>query len=64
MNVINLKTALLISSLTISMAACQTQQIRPTKPALQVIPQSDGGICLNRENAVKLGTYILELERQ
>jgi hypothetical protein len=46
------------------MAACQTQIVRPTKPALQVIPQSDGGICLNRDNAAKLGAYILELERK
>lgn len=63
MNVINLKTILLIF-LWITLVGCQTQQIKPTKPTLQVIPQADGGICLNRENTAKLGAYILELEKQ
>jgi hypothetical protein len=50
--------------LWITLVGCQTQQIKPTKPTLQVIPQADGGICLNRENTAKLGAYILELEKQ
>jgi hypothetical protein len=64
MNVQSLKKTLLIGSLTILISACQSQQIKPTKPALQINPQNDGGICLTRENAAKLGAYILELERQ
>lgn len=62
MNAISLKKILLVGLTAISTVACHSQQIRPTKPTLQVIPQSDGGICLTKENAVKLGTYILELE--
>ena len=36
----------------------------PTKPTLNVIERDDGGICLDREDAAKLGHYILELESQ
>ena len=64
MTVQSLKIILLIGSLTILALGCQTQQIKPTKPTLQITPQNDGGICLNRESAAKLGAYILELERQ
>lgn len=63
MNAINLKTILLIS-LWIILVGCQTQQIKPTKPTLKITPQANGGICLDRENSAKLGTYILELERK
>lgn len=37
-------------------------KIKPTKPTLQIIKRDDGGLCLDRENASKLGAYILELE--
>lgn len=64
MNVMSLKKILLLGFLSISMAACQHQKTPPTKPTLQIKPQTDGGICLNRDDAIKLGEYILELERQ
>lgn len=35
---------------------------KPSKPTLTIIKRDDGGICLDKENASKLGTYILELE--
>lgn len=38
------------------------QTIKPTKPKLTISKQPDGGMCLDKENATKLGTYILELE--
>lgn len=62
MNGTNLRTTLLIG-MCITLMACQTNQPRPkpTKPTL-IIQQNNGGICLDKENAVKLGTYILELE--
>ena len=59
----SLRKTLLIS-LAIILMACQPHMIRPTKPTLQIIPRNDGGICLDRENAAKLGAYIIELERQ
>jgi len=36
----------------------------PTKPMLDVTVTDDGGFCLDRENAAKLGAYILELENR
>lgn len=62
MNGINWKTPLLIGLMGILMGCLQTSQIKPTKPTLQIFPQKDGGICLDRQNAIELGTYILELE--
>jgi len=35
----------------------------PTKPALEVQIQSDGGMCLDAQSAERLGIYIIELER-
>ena len=49
--------------MTILMGCLQTNQIKPTKPTLNILPQKEGGICLDRENSIKLGTYILELEQ-
>lgn len=63
MSMTSLVTHLVIGLAITSMVACQTQIVKPTKPHLQVIPQNDGGICLNRDNAEKLGKYILDLER-
>ena len=34
----------------------------PTKPVLQIEVRSDGGMCLDRINSERLGTYILQLE--
>jgi len=52
--------------LLIILMGCQQIPIKtkPTKPTLQINAQSDGGICLDRYNAIKLGEYILELERE
>jgi hypothetical protein len=58
------KKTLLIGILLI-LTACQTQQtLQPTKPHLTIQKQADGGICLDKDNAAKLGVYILELERR
>lgn len=35
----------------------------PSKPVLNVIVQSDGGMCLDAQNTERLAIYILELER-
>jgi hypothetical protein len=46
------------------MVACQTIPTqKPTKPTLKIEPRSDGGFCVDKDNASKLGIYILELER-
>ena len=62
MNAISWKTTLL-TFMCIILMACQTHQVKPkpTKPTL-IIQPNNGGICLDKVNAVKLGTYILELE--
>lgn len=62
MNAIVLRLILLIG-LTSILMGCQTHQTKPkpAKPTL-IIQPNKGGICLDKENAVKLGTYILELE--
>lgn len=55
-----------IGLLVILTTACQQMpqtQIKPTKPTLQIQKQIDGGICLDKDNAARLGEYILELER-
>jgi hypothetical protein len=51
--------------LMVILTACQQIPIqkKPTKPTLQIQKQVDGGICLDRGNAEKLGAYIIELER-
>jgi hypothetical protein len=35
---------------------------RPPKPTLTIEPRGDGGICLDRVNAILLGEYIQALE--
>lgn len=35
----------------------------PVKPKIDVMVLPDGGMCLDRENAEKLGAYIINLER-
>jgi hypothetical protein len=50
--------------LLVILTACQQMpQKKPTKPTIQIQKQVDGGICLDRDNAAKLGEYIIELER-
>jgi hypothetical protein len=44
------------------LGGCQTMPTRPPKPTLTIIPTDDGGICLDRENAVMMGQYIQALE--
>lgn len=60
---------ILVAGLLATSAGCNSlpvaeKQPAPTKPTLTVEVRSDGGMCLDRENAEKLGVYILELERQ
>lgn len=45
----------------ITLVGCNQKMVRPTKPTLQ-IESYNGGICLDKDNASKLGIYILELE--
>ena len=43
---------------------CPTMPAKPTKPKLESIQQtSEGGMILSKDDAQKLGIYILELER-
>ena len=50
--------------LLVILTACQQMpQKKLTKPTIQIQKQVDGGICLDRDNAAKLGEYIIELER-
>lgn len=55
---------ILLLGLSLILMGCVTQPTRPTKPTLEVKAQPDGGICLDRANAAKLGAYILELENR
>jgi len=64
MSAMSLKNLLILGTLINSVAACTHQTIKPTKPTLKILPQSNGGICLDKENAIELGNYILELEKQ
>lgn len=57
-----LKT-ILLSGLTITLAGClATPPKKPVKPTLKTVTQSNL-VCFTPEDAVKLGTYIIELER-
>lgn len=55
------KLTLLVGMLII-LAGCQTMPTKPPKPMMVIIERSDGGICLDRADAVKLGRYIQDLE--
>ena len=66
MNAIKLQKILLAGLISISVMACLGNPVRPiapTKPSLDVIQMEDGSMCMDAENAEKLGIYILELER-
>ena len=41
---------------------CPRMPDRPPKPTLVIEKMPDGGIRLDKENSVKLGNYILDLE--
>lgn len=63
MNVTRLSSRLLIGFLmALVVAGCSHQKIKPTRPTLKIEPYSNGGMCLDKENARKLGVYIWELE--
>lgn len=55
---------ILLLGLSLILMGCNHQPTKPTKPTLEVKAQPDGGICLDRANAAKLGAYILELENR
>ena len=62
-----LRIPLLAGSLVI-LAGCGLNPVvelpkQPTKPRLDVLELPDGGICLNRDNAERLGRYVIDLER-
>jgi hypothetical protein len=46
-------------------AACATRTLptKPPKPKITIEARPDGGICLDRENTIRLGAYILKLEQ-
>ena len=53
----------LLIGITLSLMGCAAPQMKiPTKPVLTAI-ESDGMICFSRGDSVKLGRYIMELER-
>ena len=56
---------LLLGLIISSAAGCvmTTMPPKPAKPQLEVIHRPDGGVCFDRENAIKLGEYIIDLER-
>ena len=65
----NLKRILTIGLVITSLTGCfqglhsQVSTKPPVpKPVLVVMPNPEGGICLDKENAIKLGGYILQLE--
>ncbi len=61
-NAIMLKR-ILTFGLTVTLAGClQTMPDKPTRPTL-VRSSDDSRLCYDMENAAKLGTYIIELER-
>ena len=41
---------------------CQPMPMMPIKPILSPIETQDGSLLLSRDDAVKLGVYIIELE--
>ena len=66
MNAIQFQKILLVGLLSIFLVACLSNPIRravPTKPTLEITILEDGGMCLDKDGAEKLGVYILELER-
>jgi len=62
----NLRVILLSGLVITSLTGCIHGQVstKPPvpKPTLVVTSSPDGGICLDKENAIKLGGYILQLE--
>lgn len=59
------KLILTLGIASISAACVSTPTSLPPKPptpTLEIVPQSDGGICLDRANAIELGNYIITLE--
>ena len=53
----------LVSISSVLSASCAQQMpIKPPKPALKTIARADGGVCFDREDSVKLGSYIMQLE--
>lgn len=58
-----LAMTLLVGSLTISGCATESQKIAPVKPTLESVKLIDNNVCFSKQDATKLGLYILELER-
>lgn len=61
-----LMTALLIGIASTSGCAQKRQTVvkaKPVKPTLEVVVERDSMVCFGKPDAVKLGLYTLELER-
>jgi len=41
---------------------CPTKPMMPIKPVLSPIEMEDGALLFSRDDAVKLGVYVIELE--
>lgn len=55
---------ILLAGLATILSACASlgNGTLPTKPVLTIERLPNGGLCMDRDNAGKLGLYILELE--
>lgn len=58
-----LKVLIVLFVLILTACTTTTGRIKPIRPHLEIIMFQDGGICLDRENTLKLFQYILELEK-
>ena len=54
--------SLTILMMTLLVGCRTTLPPRPTKPTIEMEKQSDGGVCLDRENTGRLADYIFRLE--
>ena len=54
--------SLTILMMTLLVGCRTTLPPRPTKPTIEMEKQSDGGMCLDKENTRRLSDYIFRLE--
>lgn len=52
----------LVATLAACQTTCPTRPMMPVKPILSPIETTDGSLLLSKDDAVKLGVYIIELE--
>ena len=54
--------SLTVLMMTLLVGCRTTLPPRPTKPTIEMEKQSDGGVCLDKENTRRLSDYIFRLE--